>query len=295
MAESKSRRGLGKGLGALLQKTEINLEDRVESVIEIDLNDITPMRDQPRTHFDEEKLQELAASIKENGVIQPIIVTSHAPNDYTIVAGERRWRAARMAKLKKIPAIVRDLEEHERMRQALIENIQRENLNAMEAAAAYQRLIDEQSLTQEDLSKLIGKSRTAIANTLRLNKLPEEIADYVKNNEITEGHARALLALETAEEMLQAADQVIVKSLNVRQTEQLVRNLLTAVSETPPKVDRKEEKQRQLSIKEVEDRISKSVGTKVRLRDKEGKGEIRIPYKDLSELDRLIDLLTSIK
>lgn len=292
MAENK--RGLGKGLGALLQKTDINLEDKVESVIEIDINDITPLRDQPRSHFDEEKLQELAASIRENGIIQPIIVSMHAPNDYSLVAGERRWRAARIAGLKKIPAIARDIAAHERMRQALIENVQRENLNPMEAAAAYQRLMDDQSLTQEELAKLIGKSRTAIANTLRLNKLPAEIADAVKNRDMSEGHARALLSLENEEEMLQAADQVIVKGLNVRQTEQLVRNLLTAAQEKPAKKENREDRQRKLSIKSVEDRISKSVGTKVRLRDKDGKGEIRIPYKDLDELDRLIELLTSI-
>lgn len=292
MAENK--RGLGKGLGALLQKTDINLEDKVESVIEIDINDITPLRDQPRSHFDEEKLQELAASIRENGIIQPIIVSMHAPNDYTLVAGERRWRAARIAGLKKIPAIARDIAEHERMRQALIENVQRENLNPMEAAAAYQRLMDDQSLTQDELAKLIGKSRTAIANTLRLNKLPAEIADAVKNRDMSEGHARALLSLENEEEMLQAADQVIVKGLNVRQTEQLVRNLLTAAQEKSAKKENREDRQRKLSIKSVEDRISKSVGTKVRLRDKDGKGEIRIPYKDLDELDRLIELLTSI-
>ena len=291
-SSSKNKRGLGRGLGALFESSTENKTEG-ESVQEILLTEIIPMKDQPRTLFDEEKLEELAASIRENGVIQPILLTKTGPEQYQIIAGERRWRAAQMAELKKIPAIVRDLNEEERMRQALIENIQREDLNPMEAAQAYQVLMDEHKLTQDALAKSIGKSRSAIANTLRLCKLPKEIQEMILKQELSEGHARTLLALDSEERMLQCANKVKESHMSVRELEAWVKRILTPPSRATEKS--KEEVQRELSIKKVEEQLSRPFGCKVKLRDKNGKGEIRIPYKNLDELDRLIEIIEAIQ
>lgn len=284
------RKGLGKGIGALLETSnDIQIEDNLESVLQIDINDISPMEGQPRQSFDDEKLAELADSIKENGIIQPIIVRKRSQGDYVLIAGERRWRAARLAGLKEVPALVREVGDEEQLRQALIENIQREDLNPMEEAQAFQRLMEEHGMTQEVLAKALGKSRSAVANTLRLNRLPVEIRDFIQRGELSEGHARALLALPDSAAQIQAADYVLTKGLNVRQCEQYIRALLTRESRTEETPVRDE--QYELSIRDVEDRLRKSLGTKVVLKDRAGKGQIRIPYSGLDELDRLLELL----
>ncbi len=281
-------KGLGRGLSALLEGHELNLEAEKESVYQIDIDDISPMENQPRKIFDEDKLQELAESIKENGIIQPIIVHKRGLNDYVLVAGERRWRAARMAGLREVPAIVRTLDKEKQLKQALIENIQRENLNPLEEATAYQQLLDEYGLTQEEVAKVLGKSRSAVANTLRLKRLPVEIQDFINGGSLSEGHARALLALPEAIQQIEAADHILDKGLNVRQTEEYIRLLLNPPTKNTAKPM---DVQAEISVRDLELKLSRSLGTKVRLSDKNGKGLIKIPYKNLDELDRILELL----
>lgn len=281
-------KGLGRGLSALLEGHELNLEAEKESVYQIDIDDISPMENQPRKIFDDDKLQELAESIRENGIIQPIIVHKRGLNDYVLVAGERRWRAARLAGLREVPAIVRTLDKEKQLKQALIENIQRENLNPLEEATAYQQLLDEYGLTQEEVAKVLGKSRSAVANTLRLKRLPVEIQDFINGGSLSEGHARALLALPEAIQQIEAADHILDKGLNVRQTEEYIRLLLNPPTKNTAKP---KDARAEISVRDLELKLSRSLGTKVRLSDKNGKGLIKIPYKNLDELDRILELL----
>ena len=278
-------KGLGRGLGALLQNTELNFEEVKASIVDLKINDISPNADQPRKLFDQEKLAELAASIKENGIIQPIIVC-RSDKGYRIVAGERRWRAARKAGLAVIPAIIRDLTDTQVLQQALIENIQRQDLNPLEEAQAFEKLYKEHNMTQEKLAQVVGRSRPAIANTLRLLQLPEEIQSLLRNEEITAGHARTLLAVTDSKQQKQAARQVVAQDLSVRATENLVKRLNRAPKEvTPP------DPAYLLSVKEVEQRLAGRLGTKVKLRDKQGKGTIQIDYFSNEDLDRILDLI----
>lgn len=282
-------KGLGKGLGALLQTVDMP-DDRIkDAVMELKINDISPNSEQPRKRFDQEKLEELSASIKENGIIQPIIVCRNQNGDgYKIVAGERRWRAARLAGLRIIPAIVRDLTDLQVLEHALIENIQRQDLNPIEEADALDKLIKEHKVTQEKLASVVGRSRPAIANTLRLLNLPEVVKKYVMNEDISAGHARAILSLKETDLQIRAAEVIIEKELSVREAEKLVK-----VIEKEPK--KKQEKQLStaylLSIKNVESDLAKVLGTKVKLRDKQGKGSIVIDYYSNEDLDRIIELL----
>ena len=224
-----ANKGLGKGLGALLSSEGIP-ENTKDSVVELKINDISPNEGQPRKVFNEELLNELAASIKENGVIQPIIVQKKG-SGYRIVAGERRWRAARIAGLKVIPSIVRDLTDLQTMEQALIENIQREDLNPIEEAYAMNNLLKSHKMSQEQLAKKLGKPRATIANTVRLINIDEALQDYVANGELTAGHAKALLSLKSGEDQRKVADVIMTKDLNVRQTEDYIRKLLEAESD----------------------------------------------------------------
>ena len=287
-------KGLGKGLGALLSVEGIP-EQMKDSVVDLKINDINPNDDQPRKRFEEESLQELAASIKENGVIQPIIVVKKG-SGYRIVAGERRWRASRLAGLTVIPAIVRDLTDLQTMEQALIENIQRQDLNPLEEAYAMDRLIKEHGLTQEQLSKKLGKSRPAIANTVRLITIDPSLQDFIRNGDLTAGHARALLALSSSEEQKKAADVVLAKELSVRETEEYVRRLLTPKTEKP-KADPDLEKAGSaiaLSTKDVERKLTKHFGTKVKLKVKDqikGKGTLVIEYFSYDDLDRVLEII----
>lgn len=288
----KKQTGLGKGLGALLGQSENEFKQEAqttEKVINLKIDEISPNREQPRKEFSQEKLDELAKSIKQHGVLQPIIVVERKnPDFYMIIAGERRWRAARQAGLKHIPSIVRKMEEHLILQHSIIENIQRENLNPVEEARAYKNLIDQYNMTQENLATTLGKSRSAIANTLRLNKLPEEILRELIMGEISAGHARSLLALPTREDQINASKTIIQKELSVRATEELVKRLLKPVKHKTKKASH--DTAYTLSIQKVETDLSKALGTKVRLQDNAGKGTIKIDYANNDELERLINL-----
>jgi len=287
-------KGLGKGLGALLSVEGIP-EQLKDSVVELKITDINPNGEQPRKRFDEESLQELASSITENGVIQPIIVVKKGTG-YRIVAGERRWRASRLAGLTVIPAIVRDLTDLQTMEQALIENIQRQDLNPLEEAYAMDRLMKEHGLTQEQLSKKLGKSRPAIANTIRLMAIDESLQDYIRNGDLTAGHARALLALPSLEEQKKAADVILNKELSVRETEEYVRRILMPKPEKvkdSPELD-KNSAAIALSAKDVERKLTKYFGTKVKLKVKDqikGKGSLIIEYFSYDDLDRVLEII----
>lgn len=286
-----ANKGLGKGLGALLSVDGIP-ETQKDSVVELKINDISPNSDQPRKQFKEEALQELADSIKENGVIQPIIVSKRGTG-YRIVAGERRWRASRLAGLKVIPAIVRDLTDQQTMEQALIENIQRQDLNPLEEAFAMDNLMKEHGLTQEALAKKLGKSRPAIANTLRLINIDESLQDFVRNGDLSAGHARALLAITDKDEQKKAADVVMIKELSVRETEEYVKKILSE-EKAPRKTAAKTSSAVEISIKDVEHKLASYYGTKVKLKMKDevkGKGTVVIEYYSYDDLDRLLEMM----
>ena len=276
-----NKKALGKGLGAL-----ISVEDTDNPGIkELRINEIEPNVNQPRKNFNDEKLSQLAESIRQHGVVQPIIVKKDG-DIYRIVAGERRWRAARIAGLVTVPAIIKDLSNRQVMEIALIENLQREDLNPIEEAEAYQKLIEDYNLTQEDISNIIGKSRPAIANSLRLLNLNRELKDYIVNGDISSGHGRALLALENEDMRLKAAKEVMEKNLSVRETERLVKQYL---------VLRKEKKINKVNAEllEIEERFKDIFGTKVRLLDNNKKGRIVIEYYSYEELERIMEIIDS--
>ncbi|MCQ2483017.1 MAG: ParB/RepB/Spo0J family partition protein [Clostridia bacterium] len=290
-----TNKGLGKGLGALLSSEGIS-ENKKDSVVELKINDISPNTDQPRKKFNEEALQELADSIKENGIIQPLIVQKKG-SGYRIVAGERRWRASRLAGLEVVPAIVRELTDEQTMEQALIENLQREDLNPLEEAMAMNNLLKTHKLSQEQLAQKLGKPRATIANTIRLINIDESLQDFLVNGDLSAGHAKALLALKDSEEQRRAADVIIAKDMSVRQAEEYIRRLLEQ-AENPKNsaektVDRMSEQVR-ISTKEVETSLKKILGSKVKLKltdSQSGKGKMVIDYKNYDDLDRLIKLL----
>ncbi len=287
-----TKKGLGKGLGALLSVDGIP-ETQKDSVVELKSNDISPNSDQPRKQFKEDALQELADSIKENGVIQPIIVAKRGTG-YRIVAGERRWRASRLAGLKVIPAIVRDLTDQQTMEQALIENIQRQDLNPLEEAFAMDNLMKEHGLTQEALAKKLGKSRPAIANTLRLINIDESLQDFIRNGDLSAGHARALLAITDKEEQKKAADVVMIKEMSVRETEEYVKKILSGAAAAPRKTRVKASSAVAISTKDVEHKLTAHYGTKVKLKLKDeanGKGTVVIEFYSYDDLDRLLEMM----
>lgn len=290
---NKKQTGLGKGLGALLGQTEQQFKQEyqtVEKVVNLNIDEISPNKEQPRKEFDSEKISELADSIKENGVLQPIIVIKKEnPDYYMIIAGERRWRASREAGLKTIPSIIRKMEEHLVLQHSIIENIQRENLNPVDEAMAYQQLMDQYNFTQEEMAKKLGKSRSAIANMLRLNRLPAEVSKELADGTITIGHARCLLALPSIEDQIDACETILQEEMNVRQTEKYIKSLLEPTKKTKKSKNRLNAYL--LNIKKIEDELSKSLGTKVKLKDKQGKGLIQINYSDNDELERILEIL----
>ncbi len=277
-----AKKGLGKGLDALFQEDTHDNEVR-----EVKITEVMPNKDQPRKNFDEDKLLALSESIKERGIIQPIIVTKNG-EFYTIVAGERRWRAAKRAGIKKIPVIVRDYDELTIKEVALIENLQRENLNPIEEALGYRTLMDEHNLTQEEISVKLGKSRSAIANSVRLLTLDDTIKEKLVAGEITEGHARCALSLPDGVVREFLVNRIIEDGLNVRQAELLAKDLL----KTAPK---KSKKTPSAAYKIELERISKSLeqylGTKVKLSGTAKKGKIEIEYYGNEDLERLLDLI----
>ncbi len=280
------KQALGKGLGALIPDLSA-LDDREKKalgIMEIELDKIVPNEFQPRKTFSDDRLKELAASIKEQGVIQPIIVHRIGTN-YGLIAGERRWRASRLAGLKTIPALVREASKRELIEQALIENIQREDLNPLEAAVAFKRLQDEFKLTQEDLAKRVGKERSTIANFLRILGLPKEIKQHVAAGAISLGHAKALLSLERHRDQVAVADAIVKKGLSVREAEALAAKL------KHPAEPKKKKPAAGQEYKAIEERLRKSFGTKVSIESKSRGGRIVIEYYSAEELDRILEKL----
>ncbi|MBZ4643783.1 MAG: parB-like partition protein [Deferribacteraceae bacterium] len=273
---------LGRGLESLIPKD--NSVNR-KSPIELDITDIVPNEKQPRRIFDSEKLNELADSIKSKGLIQPIVVTKHE-DKYLIIAGERRWRACGLAGLKKIPVIIKDInDEKERLELALIENIQREDLNPIEVANAYKSLMEKFSYTQEELSKIVGKSRSAVANILRLLKLPHEITEALSKNIISEGHARALLGLDDHLKVMEAFNTVVKKKLSVRETENLVKRIKTSP------VKKMENSGADIFVESIKKEFESFFKTKVNIRTGKKGGTIEIKYSSNEELDTIINHL----
>lgn len=267
---------LGKGLQALLP-------ERGEEVIQIDVDKILPNEYQPRKVFRDAALLELSTSIKEKGILQPVIVSRLGDGTFRLVAGERRWRAAALAGLKKIPALVKEVSSQDAIEIALIENIQREELNPVETADAFNRLLRDFHLTQEDLSKRVGKDRATIANYLRILKLPDEIKSLINSSTLSLGHAKALLSLEGRQRQIEAARKIIHGGLSVRAAEALSKRL------SHPSPGRKKEKLPE--VEDLEHRLTRALGTKVRVHHRNKRGKIEIEYYSLDELDRLLELL----
>lgn len=271
---------LGKGLGALLP-------DRAEEVINIDIDRIIPGDRQPRKVFKDTSLNELAMSIKERGILQPIIVSRTGDGTFRLIAGERRWRAASIAGLTKVPAIIKDAASADSLEIALIENIQREDLTPLEMAEAFHRLMNDFALTQEELSAKVGKDRATVANYLRLLKLPDEIKGFINTGSLSMGHARALLSIEGKARQIEAARSIIHKGLSVRESETLAKRLSRQGKKRPESRSQKDPQ-----IASLEDRLIRSLGTKVCIHHKGKRGKIEIEYYSLDELDRLLEVLT---
>lgn len=307
--------GLGKGLDSLIPstggpknkksntviedntpvKTEI-VEKVIEKVVEkpvelkIKISEVEPNREQPRKKFDEDSLMELAESIKQFGVLQPLLVQKK-DDYYEIIAGERRWRAAKLAGIKEIPVIIKEFSNQEVVEISLIENIQRENLNPIEEAQAYKRLMGEFHLKQDEIAERVSKSRTAVTNSIRLLKLDERVQQMVVEEMISTGHARALLAIEDGECQHTVAMRIFDEKLSVRETEKLVKDLQTPKKEKKPVIDT----QMDIIYQQLEEKIKSIVGTKVEIHHKSNnKGKIEIEYYSQAELERLIELFESI-
>lgn len=271
-----------------VEKLVQNDKDQPDTILKI--SQVEPNRDQPRRTFEEESLEELAESIRQYGILQPLLVTPR-DNHYEIIAGERRWRAAKLAGLREVPVIIREYSEQEVMEISLIENIQREDLNPIEEAQAYQRLIQEFHMTQEELSQKISRSRASISNRIRLLRLSPEVQNLLAESKISEGHARALLSLEKREQQEAAAQQIIEDGLSVRDTEKLVKKMLTPPS--PPRVEWPE--QDRILYEQLEEDLCARMGTKVSIKRKNAeKGRIQIDYYSLEELERLVEFFRGV-
>lgn len=312
MAAPKKAKGLGKGLDALFGDVEVTpvksankkesskqakadtaakKSDETEAsqggVLYIDINDIKPNTGQPRKHFDEEKLEELASSIQQHGLIQPIVLRK-LKTGYEIVAGERRWRACRIVGLKEVPCIVKELTDEENMLLAIIENMQREDLNPIEEAEGLKQMIDTYGLTQEQVSYSVGKSRPYITNSLRLLKLPEEVRTLTASGEISVGHAKALAAVKDRDKQITLAKKTAKDGLSVRQIELMAKETKAPARKAPKAKKSADEKK-------IEEDMKNALGTKVNLNRKGKKGKIEIEFYSDEELERLIELITSLK
>ena len=306
-----AKKGLGKGLGAIFgedvvkenkEETEKKAKAEAKSAEEMDekgrilmlkLDLVQPNKEQPRKTFDEEKINELAESIKNYGVLQPLLVQKN-DSFYEIIAGERRWRAAKAAGLKEVPAVLKEYSKQEAMEISLIENVQRADLNPIEEALGYRQLIDEFGLTQEEIAVRVAKSRTAITNTMRLLKLDEQIQNMLVQGVITSGHARALLSLEDTQMQLKAAKEILDKKLSVRETERLVKRLQKEAS-GEKKEEKKKDETLALIYQDLEDRMKSVIGNKVSIHNKDkNKGRIEIEYYSEAELERIVEMIESI-
>ncbi len=289
----QTKKGLGRGLEALLGDlespfTEDGTGEASKEVAEISIKLIKPNKSQPRKTFDQEKIEELAASIKEHGVIQPIILRKSGEG-YEIVAGERRWRASREAGLKEIPAIVRDITDRENMIFAIIENLQREGLNPVEEAEGFQEMIEQYNLTQEEVSKSVGKSRPYITNQLRLLKLPVEIRKMLTEGQITTGHAKVLITINDEERQIALAEEIILKGLSVRALEKLIKG--QTEKNKPAKTLKSKTPEAELLERELETKL----GTKIKITENGNNGAIEVRYFSIEDRDRIIEMMMKIK
>ena len=281
---SKRSNRLGKGLSALIPELQMDFDKK--EIVELDIKNIYPNEDQPRKVFDEEKIQILSESIKSYGVLQPIVVKPDEYGNYMIIAGERRYRASRLAKKSSIPAVIKDLPIRDIMEIALIENLQREDLNPIEEALAYRSLIENHNVTQEEISEAVGKSRPHITNTIRLLNLRKEIIEMVEYGEITAGHGKALLRIIDKDKQLEVANKIIEEGLSVRATEVLAKKIS---EEKDIKIPTKKEKD--LFIVDVEEKLRNIFGTKVNISKGKKKGKIEIEYYNDDELNNIVGLL----
>lgn len=277
------RPALGKGIGALLDPS---IKEESHRFFFCPIEELQPLKNQPRKVFDDQKLTELEASIKARGIIQPLVVRK-MPDHYQIIAGERRWRAAQKAGLKKVPVLIQEATEDAAVEMALIENIQRENLNPIEEATAYQSLIQAFDLTQEEVALRVGKDRTTVTNSLRLLRLPERVREDLTEGSLAMGHARALLSLESVPmQLIKVRDQVVSKKLSVRETEKLVQRTKKAALSPPPPPKKPDP-----NILALENSLKQSLGTKVKIVAKKKGGKIEINYFSAEDLERLLERL----
>ena len=285
-------KGLGKGLDSMIppkrtaraQAQAANKNANKSGEVILKINDVEPNKNQPRRTFNEDSLIELSESIKQHGIVQPLVVAKQK-DYYEIIAGERRWRAAKIAGLKEVPVIIKDYSPQEIMEVALIENIQREDLNPIEEAKAYKNLIDEYNLKQDQVAEKVSKSRTAVTNALRLLKLDDRVQEMLINENISSGHARALLGLDDAEKQYNIATQIFDEKLSVRETEKLVKQINRP--EQPPKP--KKELKNDFVYRDIEEKLKEKIGTKVKINRKtEDKGKIEIEYYSPEELEKIL-------
>ena len=294
-----AKRGLGKGIDAMISGDDTKAKKVVKEVIKevdtVDINKIEPNNNQPRKNFNEDKIHELAESIKQHGLIEPLIVQKGKKGFYTIIAGERRWRAAREAGIKEIPVVVKEYSDQQVMEIALIENIQREDLNAIEEAEAYERLIKDFNLKQDEVAERVSKSRVAITNSLRLLKLDPRVREMIIEDKIKSGHARALLSVTDLEEQYQLAVIIFDNSMSVRETEKMVKKYL-ADKDKPAKQIKEKDTQTELIYRDYEEKLKTVIGTKVNINNKgRGKGKIEIEYFSPDEFDRIVSMMMSMK
>lgn len=276
---AKKLGGLGRGLDSLFADNSV--DELNPSVNKLRIMEIEPNRDQPRKDFDEKSLSELAESIEQHGVLQPLVVRPLTSGGYQLVAGERRWRAARIAGLTEVPVVIKELTDEEVIEIAMIENLQREDLNPLEEALGYRYMMDELNITQEQAAEKVGKSRPAVANAIRLLRLPDEVQEMVKNNLISPGHARALLGFESQELIIQTAKRIVKEDLSVREVETLVKN-----SQKTPKVPK--QKKRDKFFSEVELALVENLGRKVKIKEsKKDAGVLEIEFFDKDDLESL--------
>ena len=276
---------LGKGLGALLPEYG---QPEPKTLLYCGIEEIIPNRSQPRKHFDESKLQELAESIKEKGILEPLLVR-RTDQGYELIVGERRWRAAQKAGLKEVPVMVKEADRREVLEISLIENLQREDLNPIEAAESFKHLLEEFNIRQEDLSQRIGKDRTTITNTLRLLKLPLEVRNQLLQNRITSGHARAILSLESKEKQKELCALIIKKGLSVREAEAIAKRWSEKPKKSITPVKKRGDLESQLSS--LQDSLRKYLGTKVHITQKGKRGKIEIEYYSHEDLERIVEAI----
>lgn len=281
----KKRGGLGKGLDAIFAENDTENQN---SSITLPLREIEPNRAQPRKQFDEGALAELADSISQHGILQPLLVRPLVSGGYQIVAGERRWRAARMAGLTEVPAVVREMSDQQVMQLALIENLQREDLTALEEAQGYQTLMESYELTQEEIAKIVGKSRPAVANALRLLNLPQAVRELVAEGKLSAGHAKTLLPIESAQDMLEMAQLTVKHGISVRELEKMVKKFLSHETETEPASPRKKKPR---YFEEVELALNTHLGRKVKVEGGKNKGILQIEFYGEEDLANLVNSL----